>query len=93
MDATQGIQAQTVSNVYKALESNLVLIPVINKIDLDTADIEGTEKDLIDTFGFKKEQVLKVSAKTGEGVQQLLEEVIKRVPAHPPGIHWEPQGA
>jgi len=89
VDATQGIQAQTVSNVYKALESNLVLIPVINKIDLDTADIEGTEKDLIDTFGFKKEQVLKVSAKTGEGVQQLLEEVIKRVP--PPS--GDPLGA
>ncbi len=80
VDASQGVQAQTVSNVYKALESNLVIIPVINKIDLDTADIEGTEKDLVGTFGFKKEDILKVSAKTGEGVKELLEEVVSKIP-------------
>jgi len=81
VDATQGIQAQTVSNVYKALESNLVIIPVINKIDLSVADVESTENDLIGTFGFKKENIFKVSAKTGEGVDVLLEEIINRVPA------------
>lgn len=80
VDASQGVQAQTVSNVYKALESNLIIIPVINKIDLDTADIEGTEKDLVGTFGFKKEDILKVSAKTGEGVKELLEEVVSKIP-------------
>lgn len=80
VDASQGVQAQTVSNVYKALESNLVIIPVINKIDLDTADIEGTEKDLVGTFGFKKEDILRVSAKTGEGVKELLEEVVSKIP-------------
>ncbi|KKS30540.1 MAG: Elongation factor 4 [candidate division WWE3 bacterium GW2011_GWA1_42_12] len=81
VDATQGIQAQTVSNVYKALESNLVIIPVINKIDLTAADVERTENDLVGTFGFKRETIFKVSAKTGEGIATLLEEVITKVPA------------
>ncbi len=80
VDATQGIQAQTVSNVYKALESNLVIIPVINKIDLSAADIEKTENDLVGTFGFKKEDIFKVSAKTGSGVTELLEEIIEKLP-------------
>lgn len=79
VDASQGIQAQTVSNVYKALEANLVIIPVINKIDLPGANIEQIEKDLENTFGFKKDEIIKVSAKTGDGVTQLLDEAIKRI--------------
>lgn len=81
IDGTQGIQAQTVSNVYKALEANLTIIPVINKIDVVGADIERVEKDLTKMFGFKKEEMLKISAKTGEGVKELLEKVIKLIPS------------
>lgn len=80
VDATQGIQAQTVSNIYKALEANLTIIPVINKIDLDAANVEKTETDLMATFGFKKSEIFKVSARTGEGVELLLEEILKKVP-------------
>lgn len=85
VDVTQGIQAQTVSNVYKALEANLKIIPVLNKIDLQNARPDEIEKDLIDTFGFNKEDILRVSAKTGGGVEELLQEIIDRVPA-PSGI-------
>lgn len=81
VDATQGIQAQTVSNVYKAMEANLIIIPVINKIDLPGSEIERVSQDLVETFGFKKEEILYVSAKNGEGVKELLETVIKRVPS------------
>lgn len=81
VDASQGIQAQTVSNVYKALEANLTIIPVINKIDLSSANIESVKQDLIDTFGFKENEILLVSAKTGEGVKELLNKVVEDVPA------------
>lgn len=80
VDASQGIQAQTVSNVYKALEADLTIIPALNKIDLPGANVEQVTQDLIDTFGFKKEEILKVSAKTGEGVGTLLKEIVNRVP-------------
>jgi len=81
VDATQGIQAQTVSNVYKALEANLTIIPVINKIDVIGHHAAEVIQDLIDTFGFRREDILSVSAKTGENVEALLEEVIKKVPS------------
>ena len=81
VDATQGIEAQTLANVYLALDNNLEIIPVINKIDLPSADISKVEKELYDTFGFKKEEIIKVSAKTGEGIPSLIEEVINKVPA------------
>ncbi len=81
VDATQGIQAQTVSNIYKALDANLTIIPVLNKIDLPAAEIIQVEKDLMSTFGFKSDEIFKVSAKTGEGVEALLDEIIKKVPA------------
>lgn len=81
VDATQGIQAQTVSNVYKALDANLTIIPVINKVDLPAADVTRVAKDLESTFGFSSNEILEVSAKTGSGVAQLLEEIIKKVPA------------
>lgn len=79
VDVTQGIQAQTVSNIYKALDANLRIIPVLNKIDLPGAETDQVEQDLIDTFGLKKEEILRVSAKTGEGVEILLHEIIKRI--------------
>lgn len=80
VDVSQGIQAQTVSNVYKALEANLKIIPVLNKIDLPGADVEKVEEDIIKTFGFKKEEIFRVSAKSGLGIKELLDEVIIRVP-------------
>ncbi|MDD5415519.1 MAG: translation elongation factor 4 [Candidatus Daviesbacteria bacterium] len=84
VDATQGIQAQTLAHGLAALEQNLTLIPVINKIDLPNADIESTKKQLIETFGFAAEEILLVSGKTGQGVQKLLEIIIEKVP--PPKI-------
>ena len=81
VDATQGIEAQTLANVYLALENNLEIIPVINKIDLPSADIPKVERELYDTFGFKSEEIIKVSAKTGEGIPELVTAIIDRVPA------------
>jgi len=80
IDATQGIQAQTIANAYKALEKNLVIIPTINKIDLASADVEKTKKQLVDFLGIEKEEIFTVSAKTGEGVKELLQAVILKIP-------------
>jgi len=80
IDATQGIQAQTLSNFNLALEANLTLIPVINKIDSPAAQIDETISELID-LGFKEDEILRVSAKSGEGVESLIEAVITRIPA------------
>ncbi len=80
VDAAQGIQAQTVSNIYKALDANLKIIPVLNKIDLPSSDVEKVTNDLINTFGFSHDEILKVSAKTGEGVHELISEIIERIP-------------
>ncbi len=79
VDATQGVQAQTLSNFNLAINANLTLIPVINKIDMPAADIKKSATELLD-LGFKEEEIIKVSAKTGENVEKLLEEIIKRVP-------------
>ncbi len=81
VDATQGIEAQTLANVYLALENNLEIIPVINKIDLLSADIPKVEKELYDTFGFTSEEIIKVSAKTGVGIPDLVNAIIDRVPS------------
>lgn len=81
VDATQGIEAQTLANVYLALENNLEIIPVINKIDLPSADIPKVERELYDTFGFKSEEIIKVSAKTGAGIPELVSVIIERIPA------------
>lgn len=81
VDAAQGIEAQTLANVYLAIENNLEIIPVINKIDLPNADIESRLKELEDTFGFKKEEVILTSAKTGEGIDKLVEAIIERIPS------------
>jgi GTP-binding protein LepA len=80
VDATQGIQAQTIANAYKALEKNLVIIPVINKIDMDGAEVEKTEKQIIDFLGVPKEHIFRISAKTGVGVQAVLDAVIEKIP-------------
>ncbi|RKY47181.1 MAG: elongation factor 4, partial [Candidatus Neomarinimicrobiota bacterium] len=84
VDATQGVEAQTVTNAYLAIENDLVIIPVINKIDLPGAEVEQVTKQIVDLIGCGEDEILLVSAKTGEGVVKLLEEVIKRVP--PPEI-------
>jgi GTP-binding protein LepA len=81
VDATQGIQAQTIANVYKAMEKNLVIIPVVNKIDLPSAQIEKTKKQLIDFLGVKEDEIYLVSAKTGQGVDYLLDAIIKKIPS------------
>ncbi|MBI1919398.1 elongation factor 4 [Candidatus Microgenomates bacterium] len=80
VDATKGIQAQTLSHGLAALEQNLILIPIINKVDLSNADIAGVKKQLEDSFGFKEEEILLVSGKTGQGVEKLLEAIIERIP-------------
>lgn len=80
VDATQGVQAQTLSNFNLAINAGLVLIPVINKIDMPAADIQKATKELLD-LGFKEDEIIKVSAKTGENVETLLEEIVRRIPA------------
>ena len=82
VDATQGIEAQTLANVYLALENNLEIIPVINKIDLPNADIDERIIELNKTFGFKKEEIILTCGKTGVGVDKLIDAVIERIP-HP----------
>lgn len=81
VDATQGIQAQTIANAYKALDKNLVIIPVINKIDMAGAEIEKTRKQIIDFLGVKSDEIYEISAKTGVGVQKVLDAVIEKIPA------------
>ncbi len=81
VDAAQGIEAQTLANVYLALENDLTIIPVINKIDLPNADINKVKKELIDTLGFKEEEIILTSAKTGKGIKELIEAIIERIPA------------
>ena len=80
VDATQGIQAQTMANLTFALEAGLAIVPVVNKIDLPAADVEGTKRDIAKLTGVPESDVLLVSAKTGVGVKELLEEIVKRVP-------------
>lgn len=80
VDAAQGVEAQTVANFHLALESNLKIIPVLNKIDLPSADIERCLRQLFDIFGFRQDEVLAVSAKDGSGTRELLAKVIKEVP-------------
>ena len=83
VDATQGIQAQTIANVYLALEHDLEIIPVINKLDMPAAQPDRVMTELEQTFGFTKSEVLQISAKTGDGVDDLLERVVEKV--DPPG--------
>lgn len=89
VDAAQGIEAQTLANLYLALEHDLTIIPVINKIDLPNANPEKVKKELIDTIGFSEEEFILTSAKTGEGIKELLQSIIERIPA-PTGQEKEP---
>ncbi|MEX2158266.1 MAG: translation elongation factor 4 [Dehalococcoidia bacterium] len=81
VDATQGIQAQTVANVYVALEHNLTIVPVVNKIDLPSADPEGVAAEIAEMIGFRRDEVLTASAKEGTGTREILEACVQRVPA------------
>lgn len=80
VDASQGIEAQTISNLYQAIEQGLEIIPVLNKIDLPSSDPEGVGQQVVDLIGCKMEEILHVSGKTGEGVPELLEAIVERVP-------------
>ncbi len=81
VDATQGIQAQTISNLYLAIDNDLEIIPVINKIDMDGAMIEEVEDQIIELIGCKREEILHASGRTGIGVDSILDAIVKRVPA------------
>jgi GTP-binding protein LepA len=81
VDAAQGIEAQTLANVYLALEHNLTIIPVINKIDLPNADVPKVKKEIMDVLGFREDEIILTSAKTGAGIEDLMRAVIERVPA------------
>ncbi len=89
VDAAQGIEAQTLANLYLALENNLTIIPVINKIDLPNADIPKVKQELIDNLGFKEEEIICTSAKNGIGIKELVEAVIERIEP-PKGIEKDP---
>ena len=89
VDATQGIQAQTISNLYLAIDNDLEIIPVINKIDMDGAMIPEVEDQIIELTGCKHEDILHASAKTGVGIEEILAAIIKRIPA-PKGSYDAP---
>ncbi|HAY70916.1 MAG TPA: elongation factor 4, partial [Saprospirales bacterium] len=81
VDAAQSIQAQTISNLYLAIDHNLEIIPVLNKIDMDAANIDEVADQIIDLIGCKPSDIIKASGKTGEGVPQILEHIVERIPA------------
>ena len=81
VDASQGVQAQTISNLYMALEHDLEIIPVMNKCDMESAMPDMVEDEIIDLLGCKREEILRCSAKTGEGVEAILDAIIERIPA------------
>ena len=85
VDATKGIQAQTLSNFYHAFDANLTVIPVINKIELPAADITQVEEQLIDQLDFELDEVLHISAKNGVGLDQVFESIIERI--NPPPVY------
>jgi len=84
VDCTQGVQAQTIANAYKAIEKNLVIIPVVNKVDMANAQVEKTKKQLKDFLGIHENEIFEISAKTGLNVEKLLKTVIEKIP--PPKI-------
>ena len=80
VDATQGVQAQTISNLYLAIANNLTIIPVINKIDLKNANVEKTKNQLQTILGFNPEKIVCISAKTGQNIDQLINAIITQIP-------------
>jgi len=81
VDATQGIQAQTLANVYLALAADLTIIPILNKIDLPAADTQKVAAEIINLLGVKEDEIIQISAKTGQGVEVVLEQIVQRIPA------------
>ncbi len=81
IDATQGIQAQTISNLYLAIDHNLTIIPVLNKIDMDNAQVEEVKDQIVDLLGCDREEIIEASAKVGFGIDRILEDIIHKVPA------------
>jgi len=81
VDATQGIQAQTISNLYLAIDNNLEIIPVINKIDMDGAMIPEVKDQMVELIGCKEDEILLASGKTGIGIEEILAAIIKKIPA------------
>src|ERR1035437_1877955 len=81
VDAAQGIQAQTISNLYLALEHDLTIIPILNKIDLPSAEPESVKDQMVDLLGCKREEILAASGKTGEGVHEILAAIVERIPS------------
>ena len=80
VDASQGIQAQTLANLYLAMEHDLEIIPVLNKIDLPVADVPAVTEEIVELLGVDEDELLKISAKTGEGVEEVLDAIVDRVP-------------
>ena len=89
VDASQGVQAQTISNLYMAIEHDLEIIPVINKIDMPSAMPDEVEDEIVELLGCDRKDIIRASAKTGEGVPEILEAVVKRIP-HPEGDPGKP---
>ena len=85
VDATQGIQAQTLANVYLALEQDLTIIPVVNKVDLPAADVEGVAGQIMNLLGCSRDEIIEASGKTGFGVEKILDAVVERGP-EPRGV-------
>ena len=81
VDATQGIQAQTISNLYLALNHDLEIVPVMNKIDMDSAMIDEVKDQIVDLLGCDPDSILAASGKTGQGIEQVLGAIIERIPA------------
>lgn len=92
VDATQGIQAQTIAHTYKALEQNLLLIPVINKVDMPQARPEETKAEMVKFLGVQPEDIFEISAKTGQGIKELLDHIVRELPA-PKSRLVDPSGA
>ena len=92
VDAAQGIEAQTLANLFLALDNDLKIIPVINKIDLPNADVDKVTKELVDTFGFSEDEIILTSAKNGIGIKELVEAVIERIPAPKGSVNNKTQG-
>ena len=92
VDAAQGIEAQTLANLYLAMENDLTIIPVINKIDLPNADIPKVKKELMDLIGFSEDEIILTSAKTGEGIKQLVDAIVERIPCPKGNVNNPLQG-